>query len=227
MLYIVATPLGNLSDVSDRAKQTLAQADLVIAENPAYTKRFIEYVTDSAGNGTHKKRYIQLADHNESAALPKIVKELLEHDAVLVSDAGTPGISDPGFKLVREAVRLGIKVSPIPGPSAAITALCAAGLPTDKFLFLGFVPKTEVKLIRELEGAIPIGATVVFYESPQRIVKTAGYIAAKWPGAKICIAREITKIHEEFIRGTAEEVLRELRLRTSIKGEITVLVSFK
>ncbi len=218
MLYIVATPLGNLGDISERAKATLANVNLIIAENPAYTKKLVE------GTG---KRYIQLADHNEATAIPKILKELATQDAALVSDAGTPGISDPGFKLVREAIAAGIKVSPIPGPSAAIAALCAAGLPTDKFLFLGFVPKTEVKLVRELEGAEAAGATGVFYESPQRIVKSVGYIASHWPSAKICIARELTKIHEEFLRGTAQEVLAELKSRTSIKGEISVLVSFK
>jgi 16S rRNA (cytidine1402-2'-O)-methyltransferase len=219
MLYIVATPLGNLSDISERAKRTLAEVNLIIAENPAYTRKLVE------GTG---KRYIQLADHNEAAALPKILKELVAGtDAALVSDAGTPGISDPGFKLVREAVALGVTVSPIPGPSAAIAALSAAGLPTDKFLFLGFVPKTEVKLVRELEAAEAVAATAVFYESPQRVAKTIGYIAAKWPNAKVCVARELTKIHEEFVRGTATEVLANLKARASIKGEITVLVSFK
>jgi 16S rRNA (cytidine1402-2'-O)-methyltransferase len=218
MLYIVATPLGNLGDISERAKRTLAGVNLIIAENPAYTRKLVE------GAG---KKYIQLADHNEATALPKILRELAQQDAVLVSDAGTPGISDPGFKLVREAIAAGIKVSPIPGPSAAIAALCAAGLPTDKFLFLGFVPKTEVKLVRELEGAEAAGATAVFYESPQRVVKSVGYIATKWPMAKVCVARELTKIHEEFVRGTATEVLKDLKSRASIKGEITVLVSFK
>jgi 16S rRNA (cytidine1402-2'-O)-methyltransferase len=218
MLYIVATPLGNLGDISERAMRTLAEVNLIIAENPAYTRKLVE------GAG---KKYIQLADHNEATALPKILKELAQQDAVLVSDAGTPGISDPGFKLVREAIAASIKVSPIPGPSAAIAALCAAGLPTDKFLFLGFVPKTEVKLVRELEGAEAAGATAVFYESPQRVVKSVGYVATKWPMAKVCVARELTKIHEEFVRGTATEVLKDLKSRASIKGEITVLVSFK
>lgn len=217
-MYIVATPLGNLSDLSDRARRTLAGVNLIIAENPAYTRKLVE------GTG---KRYIQLADHNEAVALPKILKELATQDAALVSDAGTPGISDPGFRLVRAAIAADIKVSPIPGPSAVIAALCASGLPTDKFLFLGFVPKTEVKLVRELEAAVPLNATVVFYESPQRVVKTFGYIAAKWPSAQTCVARELTKIHEEFVRGTAEQVLAELKSRASVKGEVTVLLSFK
>ena len=221
MLYILATPLGNLGDISERAKETLKSVDLIIAENPSYSKRLLDHldITD--------KKVVQFAEHNEEASLPKIIAQLHTETAVLISDAGTPGISDPGFRLVREAVREGIEVSPIPGPNAAITALCASGLPTDKFIFLGFVPKTEIKLTRELEASKQIEATTVFYESPHRIIKTIEYIHNSWPDANVVIARELTKIHEEFIRGKASEVLSNLKSRPSIKGEIVVVVSFK
>ncbi len=221
MLYILATPIGNLSDLSGRAKEILQTADFIIAENPTYSLRLLNHLE------IKNKKLLQFADHNEEKALPKIISELKNSNGVLISDAGTPAISDPGFRLVREAIKENILVSPVPGPSAAIAALSASGLPTDKFLFFGFVPKTEIKLIKELGQAESTNATAIFYESPQRILKSAGYIAKKWPGAKVVVARELTKIHEEFIRGNALNVFEELRKRPSIKGEITVIVSFK
>lgn len=222
MLYIVATPLGNLGDLSDRAKEILKSVDFVISENPSYSLRLLQHI-----GGGAKVQQMQFADHNEQKMLPKILSELKTKNAALISDAGTPGISDPGFRLVRAAIQEGIEVSPIPGPSAAIAALSASGLPTDKFIFLGFVPKTEIKLLRELEKTKDIEATTVFYESPQRILKTIGFISKQWPGVNIVIARELTKIHEEFLRGTATEVLENLKSRPTIKGEITVIISHK
>jgi 16S rRNA (cytidine1402-2'-O)-methyltransferase len=221
MLYILSSPIGNLSDLSDRAKQTLTDTNFIIAENPLYSKKLTDHL------GLTGKRFIQFAEHNEQKNLPVILEALQKENAVIISDAGTPGISDPGFKLIREVIKLGIPVSPIPGPNAAITALCASGLPTDKFIFLGFVPKTEIKFTNEIQSAIDLEATIVFYESPHRINKTMGYIANTWPEAKVVIARELTKIHEEFIRGTAIEVSEKINSRQSIKGEITVLISFK
>jgi 16S rRNA (cytidine1402-2'-O)-methyltransferase len=221
MLYILSTPIGNLGDLTERARKTLLEIGLVIAENPNHSRYLLEHI------GATGKTLIQFAEHNEQRMLPQLVEKLKNTDAVIISDAGTPGISDPGFRLIREVIKEGIAVSPIPGPSAAISALSASGLPTDKFIFLGFVPKTEVKLTRELEKAKEMEATVVFYESPHRIVKTAGFIAKTWPDAKMVIARELTKLHEEFIRGSALEVLEALNNKTSIKGEITVVLSFK
>ena len=221
MLYIVATPIGNLHDISDRAKQALAENELIIAENPNYSRRLLEHF--QLGN----KRVVQFAEHNEHKALPKLIEQLQKVDAVLISDAGTPGISDPGFRLVREAIKNNIQVVPIPGPSAAVAALSASGLPTDKFLFIGFVPKTEIKLIKELGKAREVGATAVFYESPQRILKTTEWIAKEWPDANLVVARELTKMHEEFIRGSAHTVAEILREKPSIKGEVTVVLSWK
>ncbi len=226
MLYILATPIGNLSDLSERAKETLQKVDLIIAENPGYSNRLIDHIREQ-GMEVAPKKFLQFADHNEQKMLPKLIAELKERDAVLISDAGTPGISDPGFRLIREAIQENISVTPIPGPNAAATALSASGLPTDKFIFLGFVPKTEIKLTNILSEAKEIEATVIFYESPQRIIKTVGIIANTWPDIKLVVARELTKLHEEFIRGTAKEVLEKLNARQSVKGEITVVLSFK
>jgi len=221
MLYVTATPLGNLDDTSERVKETFKKCDLVIAENPTHSKIILDHFD------LGKKRFIQFAEYNESSILPKIISELKKTDAILVSDAGTPGISDPGFRIVRAAIAEGISVSPIPGPSAAISALSVSGLPTDKFIFSGFLPKTEIKLIKLLEEAKNIEATAVFYESPQRILKTLDYIVKHFPEAKMVIAREMTKLHEEFTRGSAEEVKKVFSTKTSIKGEITVVLSFK
>lgn len=221
MLYITSTPIGNLSDTTIRAQEILKSVPLIIAENPNHTRILLNHF------GITGKEVVQFAEHNEEKMLPVLIQRLKDTDAALVSDAGTPGISDPGFRLVREAIKEKVNVSPIPGANAAISALCASGLPTDKFIFLGFVPKTEIKLIRDLQKAKDIEATSVFYESPHRIIKTVGYIAKEWPEASIVVAREVTKLHEEFIRGTAQEVLEILNSKPSVKGEITVVLSFK
>lgn len=221
MLYIVATPIGNLADVSERAKEIMRKVELIIAENPAYSKRLFDHLSLSG------KKFMQFAEHNEEKQLPIITALLKKQDAILISDAGTPGISDPGFRLVREAVAQGIEVSPVPGPNAAIAALSASGLPTDKFVFLGFVPKSEIKLTNELQNYAELEATVIFYESPNRILKTLTIIVNTWPDAKMAVARELTKMHEEFIRGSATEVLEKLKARPAVKGEMTVLISWK
>lgn len=221
MLYIVATPIGNLDDITLRALAALQSTEIVIAENPGHTQKLLKHFNIDG------KQLLQFADHNELKMLPKLLSMLAEKDAVLVSDAGTPGISDPGFRLVRASVEAGIPVSPLPGPAAAVAALAASGLPTDKYLFAGFLPKTEVKVLRIVEEAKNIEASLVFYESPQRIIKTIGYIAKWHPECKVVVARELTKMHEEFIRGSAIKVVEKLQKKESIKGEITVILSFK
>lgn len=221
MLSIVATPIGNLGDITFRAVEALREADFVIAENPLHTAKLLKHFE------IPKKELVQFADHNEQHVLPKILTRLERDHGALVSDAGTPGISDPGFRLVRACVEKGIQVQSIPGASASITALSASGLPTDRFLFVGFLPKTEPKLLQALEQAKATQSTLVIYESPQRIGKTAATIAKTHPEARLVIARELTKLHEEFIRGSAMEVTTLLKKRASIKGEIVLLVSFK
>jgi len=221
MLYVVATPIGNLGDITLRATDQIKACDFVIAENPLYSKRLLEHI------GAWPKEMVQFAEHNEQQILKDLTRRLAKADACLITDAGTPGISDPGFRLVRECVKENVQVVPIPGASAAITALSASGLPTDKFLFLGFLQKTAVKTVEAMQSASDAGATAIFYESPERIGKTLGYISNAFPTSQVVVARELTKMHEEFLRGTPADVLHQLKERSSVKGELTVLVSFK
>ncbi len=221
MLYVVATPIGNLEDITLRAVNILKSCGFIIAENPRYSKRLLEHIN------IWSKETVRFAEFNEKQVVKRLARRLTKEDGCLITDAGTPGISDPGFRLVRECIQNNIQVTPIPGANAAITALSASGLPTDKFLFLGFLQKTAVKTLRALETAKQADATAIFYESPERIQKTLGYVSNAFPTSQVVVAREITKIYEEFLRGTPEEVLKKLREKQSIKGEITVLVSFK
>ncbi len=220
MLYIVPTPLGNLDDITQRACKQLSACDFIIAENPAQTHKLLQLLK------LPKKEVIQFADHNELKILDKVVERLQTQTACLVSDAGTPTISDPGFRLVRACREQGIKVVSLPG-AAAITALAGSGLPTDKFIFVGFLPKTEPKLFKLIEEARAIEATLIAYESPQRLIKTLEIIQKNFSTAKIVIARELTKLHEEYLTGTVTEVGAKLKAKPSIKGEVTLLVSFK
>jgi 16S rRNA (cytidine1402-2'-O)-methyltransferase len=221
MLYIIGTPIGNLADMTLRAVETLKAVSFIIAENPGHTQKLLNHYEIKG------KKLIQFADHNELKVLDGLVERLKTEDAALVSDAGTPGISDPGFRLVRACVAADIDVTPVPGSSAIISALSASGLPTDRFLFVGFLPKTEPKVGKILRQAKDTESTLVAYESPQRIIKTIELIHKLYPQAHLVIARELTKLHEEFIRGNSQEVLADLLSRSSIKGEITLLVSLK
>ncbi|MDE2312150.1 MAG: 16S rRNA (cytidine(1402)-2'-O)-methyltransferase [Patescibacteria group bacterium] len=221
MLYVVATPIGNLGDITLRATENLKACDFVIAENPGYSKRLLEHV------GAWPKEIIQFAEHNEQQVVKELTRRLKKQAACLITDAGTPGISDPGFRLVRECVKEDVEVVPLPGANAAIAALSASGLPTDRFMFLGFLQKTATKTVQSLQAAADAEATAIFYESPERIFKTMGYVANAFPTSQVVLARELTKLHEEFIRGSAGEVLEKLKEKPSIKGEFTVLISFK
>lgn len=221
MLYIVPTPLGNLDDFTIRAKDTLVACDFIIAENPLHSQTlFRRYEIP-------KKELVQFAEHNEQQILDDLVERLQNETGCLVTDAGTPAISDPGFRLVRACRQQGITVTPLPGPNAAVTALSASGLPTDRFIFMGFLQKTEPKVLQALEFAKQTESTLIVYESPQRITKTVEYIAKSFPNCRVVVARELTKLHEEFIQGAATEVLGNLKSRPAIRGEITLLVSFK
>lgn len=221
MLYIVPTPIGNLEDITARAINNLSGCDFIIAENPAQTHKLLQLLK------LPKKQVIQFADHNEQLVLPKLIERLKSETACLVSDAGTPAISDPGFRLVRAARAEKIEVVSLPGASAAITALAGSGLPTDKFLFSGFLPKTEPKLIRIIEESKNIEATLVSYESPQRLIKTLTTISKNFPECKVVVARELSKLHEEYLTGTPQEILDILKQKQSVKGEITLMLSFK
>ena len=221
MLYIVSTPIGNLDDMSHRAVDVLRQVDVIVAEDSRRT-----YILSNR-YGLNAKKIVVFNEHNEHKELPRIIGLLKEGKTIaLTTDSGTPGISDPGFLVVREAVKEGIKVSPVPGPCAFVSALVCSGLPCEKFVFCGFISKKPGQKKEMLENAKESLTTTVFYESPHRIEKTLADIAAIMPDRNIVIARELTKRHEEFARGTAAEVFRNFK-EQAVKGEIVVVVAGK
>ncbi len=216
-LYIVSTPIGNLEDITLRALRILKEADLVCAEDTRVTGRLLAHYQI-------KNTLLSYHSYNEAARIPQILNHLNEGRRIaLVSDAGTPGISDPAHKLVKAAISAGIPVEPLPGPTASIAALVASGLPTDRFVFEGFLPRkkgrqTRLKFLSEEPG------TIILYESAPRIQKTIEDIVKNFGNRYIVISRELTKKFEEFIRGDAGEVLQTLKTR-SLKGEIVLLIA--
>jgi len=219
-LYIVATPIGNLKDLSPRAEKVLSSVAMVAAEDTRHSGRLLQHLG-------LRKPMIALHEHNERERVDHVLKELKAgKDLALISDAGTPLISDPGFVVVREARALGIRVSPIPGPCALVTALSAAGLPTDRFLFAGFLPAKRTGRKSALEALKREQATLVFYESPHRIMDTLADLVAVLGGEReLVLGRELTKTFETFYSGSAEEVLAELQADPhGSKGEFVVVV---
>ena len=217
MLFIVATPIGNLEDITFRAIRILKESDYVLAEDTRQTlKLFKHYEIEN--------KLVSFNDYNKERKTPSIINDLnSEKTIAIVSDSGTPGISDPGFYLIRECIRNNIKVSPIPGPTAAISALVSSGLPTDKFTFYGFLPKSKFKVKQILTNIKEKKETAVLYESPHRILKTLTTMSEVIPDKEIVVARELTKKFEEFIRGTPKKILEKIQDRT-LKGEITVII---
>jgi len=218
-LYIVSTPIGNLKDITLRALDILKDSDLILAEDTRRTSNLLGKY-DIKG-----KKLISFNDFNKEKRTLEIVKELNEGKNIsIVSDSGTPGISDPGFYLIREAIRENIKIVPIPGASASIAALVSSGFATDSFVFYGFISKKE-KAKKDLFNEIKDNnKTTIIYESPYRLVKTLKIIAEIIPDREICVARELTKKFEEFIRGNVKEVYEKLK-DMSIKGEITIILN--
>jgi 16S rRNA (cytidine1402-2'-O)-methyltransferase len=216
-LYIVATPIGNLEDISFRAVNALKEADLILAEDTRRTKILL----NKYGINTHADSF---NDHNKERKTPGIIQQLKQDRKIaIVSDSGTPGISDPGFYLVRECVQNGLDVIPIPGACAFLSALVASGLATDRFTFYGFLPKKSGRK-KEILGQIKSRAeTAILYESPYRLLKTLEDITESMPLRQIVVARELTKKFEEFARGAAEEVYEKLKDR-KIKGEIVLVI---
>jgi 16S rRNA (cytidine1402-2'-O)-methyltransferase len=218
-LYVVATPIGNLEDITYRAVRVLGAADLIACEDTRQTRKLLEYY------GIQKPT-ISYHEHNELERTPELVARLAAGTVVaLVSDAGVPLISDPGYRLVKAAVETGIPVEPVPGASAALAALAASGLPTDAFHFGGFLPSKPGQRAHVLEGLAEEKATLIFYEAPHRILETLETVERVLGQRQVVVAREITKVHEEFLRGTAGEVRGQLLARDLIKGEITLLIS--
>lgn len=224
-LFLVSTPIGNLEDITFRAVKILKEVDEIICESTDKAKILLSHYEI-------KKSLIHLSDENQLQIIPQILEKLLSGKKLtLISDAGTPVISDPGFFLVKQAIKNGIKIIPIPGPSSILTALISSGLPTQPFLFLGFLPKkpSEKRKIFEDIFSFKIQKekpTIIFFESPQRLVETLEIINHINSKTQISIAREMTKVFEEFIRGTAEEVLKILKKRKEIKGEVTITAKF-
>ncbi len=213
-LYVVATPIGNLKDITLRALEILKTTDIIAAEDTRRTKELL------SAFGIKGKKLISCHEHNEKETAEKILNYLKEGLSVsLVSDAGTPTISDPGYKVVKEVREKGFNVIPIPGVSAVIAALSASGFPTDRFLFYGFLPKKRKKRQEALKEILYIPWTVVVYESPHRIEETLKEIAMLMPDKRLGIYREITKFYEEFLEGTAEELLEKVKP----KGEFVLL----
>jgi len=218
-LYLVATPIGNLEDITLRAVRVLKQADLIACEDTRQTQKLLNHY----GITTHTTSY---HEHNEMMRAPELVLELERGARIaLVTDAGMPGISDPGFRLIALAIRHHVPVVPIPGASAFLAALVASGLPTDSFRFSGFLPAKPGQRKTFLESIRESPRTQVFYEAPHR-VKEALQDIVEVLGAErhVVVAREVTKLHEEFLRGRAGEILQMLDARGEIKGEITLLI---
>lgn len=217
-LYVVATPLGNLEDITLRAARILGQVDRVLAEDTRRTKRLLTHLG-------HNTPQVSLHQHNELARLPAVLEWLARGESLaLVSDAGTPTISDPGYPLIRGVVDAGYRVVPIPGPSALATAVSAAGLATDRLYFLGFLPGRPGRRRRALKEALETPSTVVLYVSPYKLAKTLAMLVEVAGGARrACVCRELTKIHEEFDRGTLEDLAERWSDR-KVKGEVTLLI---
>jgi 16S rRNA (cytidine1402-2'-O)-methyltransferase len=216
-LYIVATPIGNLKDISARAKKTLSTVSMIAAEDTRRTKKLL------SATGISKKT-ISYREQVREKASARIIRELKEGgDVALVTDAGTPGLSDPGYFLVREAARKDITVVPIPGPSALAAAISASGMSLDSFVFEGFLPTRSSARRRRLEELGGTGYPLAIYESPRRLLATLSDIEEAIGNRYVVVARELTKIHEEFIRGSVREVADKL-MKGDIKGEVTLLV---
>jgi len=217
ILFLVATPIGNLEDVSLRALRVLGEVGMIAAEDTRHTRKLLS-------NHGIKTRLISYREQNHSRATGQILAELeAGHDVALVSDAGTPALSDPGQALVAAILDKGFRVVPVPGPVAAITALTASGLPSDRFLFKGFLPRKQSALRKLAAELATEPGTLVFYESPRRIAKTLLLLAAEWGPRDAVVVRELTKVHETFHRGTLVELAEEFS--EGCRGEVTLVIS--
>jgi 16S rRNA (cytidine1402-2'-O)-methyltransferase len=215
-LYLVATPIGNLEDITYRAVKVLASVDFIAAEDTRKTKILLDHYNIS-------KPMVSYYSYNEKARAPQLIEKLLAGQSIaLVSDAGTPGISDPAFHIVQQALENAITIIPIPGPAACITALIASGLPTDRFVFEGFLPlkkgrKTKFELLQSESR------TMIIYESPHRIIKTLTDIQTYFGSRNVVVARELTKKFEEIVRGSVQTVLTEVS-KKSPRGEYVIII---
>ncbi len=218
VLYVVATPIGNLEDITLRALRVLKEADLIACEDTRHTRKLLEHY----GISTPAVSY---HEHNEAQRAAELLEKLRAGARIaLVSDAGMPGVSDPGYRVIALAIQNHIPVVPVPGASAVVAALAASGLPTDAFRFGGFLPAKQGQRRKSLEQIRDSPATEIFYEAPHRLVECLeDIVEVLGPGRPLAVGREITKLHEEFLRGTAGEVLAAVKGR-AVRGEITLLI---
>lgn len=235
ILYIVSTPIGNLQDITIRAIQVLRSVDFIACENTRKASILLKSIQGKISIASTNKipELISYHEHNEKKRIDQIINALYNKKSVaLVSDAGTPTISDPGFKLVKECVKLGIRIESIPGPCSLITALVVSGLPTDKFLFVGYLPRKlghRKKFLKNIQASnIYIESTIILFESPHRLIKTLQEMQNVYGDINIVIARELTKIHEEIKRGLISEIIKYYSSSNGkLRGEIVILFSFK
>lgn len=219
-VYLVATPIGNLEDLSSRQARVLRGCDVVACEDTRHTGLLLSRLGI-------KRPLVSYHEHNEAARAEELARRAAGGERVaVVTDAGTPGVSDPAYRVVRAAIGRGVAVVPVPGPSAAVAALSASGLPTDRFAFEGFLPPKGEKRRRRLEALLGEERTVVLYESPHRAARLAAEVAALAPGRPVVLARELTKLHEEFLRGTAAELAERLKGK-AVRGECVFLIGPK
>lgn len=227
-LFIVATPIGNIADITLRALETLKNADLVLAEDTRTTQKLLTHYN------IHGKKLLSFFEGNEDRRTPEVLNALqnTQQNIALVSESGIPLISDPGFKLVREAIKLGIILEVIPGPTALITALVVSGLPPNAFIFLGYLPRKEPHVkklflgIKEASAHIPQIKTVIFYESPHRLLRSINLVKEIFGNTDIAVTRELTKLHEETIRGKIDAIIDRFG-KEAPKGEFVILFTPK
>jgi len=216
-LYVVATPIGNLEDISLRALRTLKEVQLIAAEDTRKTKRLLTTYDI-------KTPMTSYYEHNKMTKLDYILGRLAEGDVALVSEAGTPGISDPGYELIVAAIQRGIPIVPIPGPSVITTALTISGLPTDKYVYLGFLPRKASGRRRLLESIVNESSTIIVLESPHRLLATLNDMLLTLGDRRIAVNRELTKVHEEVFRGRISQAIEHF---TELKGEFTLVIEGK
>ena len=215
-LFVVGTPIGNLADITYRAVDTLNSVDFIFAEDTRVSKKLLNHYKID-------KKIYSYHDHSKDSEVEKLTN-LLENgnDVALISDAGTPTVSDPGYRLIRECVRKGVDIVPIPGPSAVTAALSVAGLPSDSFTFVGFLPQKKGR-IKKIEQLSEINNTIILFESPHRLLKTLNQLFEILGNRQVAIGRELTKLYEEIIRGNLKDVIQEFS-KKSVKGEIVIMI---
>jgi 16S rRNA (cytidine1402-2'-O)-methyltransferase len=217
-LFVVATPIGNLEDMTYRAVRVLREVNWIACEDTRETRKLLDHFEI-------RTPMVSYHDFNEQERAKELAERLKDGESgALVSDAGMPLVSDPGYRLVRAAIEAGASVQPVPGASASLAALAASGLPTDSFHFLGFLPAKAGQRAHVLESVRNEKSTLIFYEAPHRLLETLAEIERVMGPRPVVVAREMTKIHEEFLRGTAGEILASIKDRDSIRGEVTLLI---